>query len=90
MNTVESSYQQGVMMEEYHRFVMIIGGIQIFLPIIPAEASISVSHEELVQQEYKKEAMGPNDFKSNNVCDASAAEQRQLARTIKEEEKEIH
>jgi hypothetical protein len=75
-------------MEGHYRCVPIIGGIQIFLPIILLEASTSVSHEEVVQQQSNKEAMGPNTFKDNCVCDAGAIEERQLARTIKEEEKE--
>jgi hypothetical protein len=43
---------------------MIIGGIQIFLQNSPTEANKSVSHEEVMQKESKKEAMEPNDFKS--------------------------
>jgi hypothetical protein len=34
-----SSYQQGVLMEEDQRSILIIGGIHIFLPTIPTEAS---------------------------------------------------
>jgi hypothetical protein len=75
-------------MEEDQRCVLIIGGIQIFLPNSPAEANTSVSHEEVVQQESKKEAMEPNYFKENCVCDVGAAEERQLARIVKEEEEE--
>jgi hypothetical protein len=41
-----------------------------------------------VQQESKKEAMWPNDFKSNYVCDENVVEERQRARTVKEENKE--
>jgi hypothetical protein len=54
---------------------LIIGGIQIFLPNSPAEASTSVAHEEVVQQESKKEVMGPNDFKTNCVYDTGATEE---------------
>ena len=32
--------------------------------------------------------MGPNDFKTNCVCDAGATEERQATETVKEEEKE--
>jgi hypothetical protein len=67
---------------------MIIGGIQLFLPNSPAEANTSVSHEEVVQQESKKEAMMPNSFKDKCVYDIGATEERHLARTVKEEEKE--
>jgi flagellar biosynthesis GTPase FlhF len=88
MNSAESSYQQGELMEEDQKCILIIGGIQIFLPISPVEASTSVAHEEVVQQESKKEAMRPNDFKANCVCDAGTTEERQLARTVKEEEEE--
>jgi hypothetical protein len=41
-----------------------------------------------VQQESKKEAMEPNYFKDNCVCDAGAVEERQLARAVKEEEEQ--
>jgi hypothetical protein len=112
MNLVESSYQQGVLIdedscgfsdhvneddenlnipitaEEDQRCVLIIGGIQIFLPNSPEETNTRVSHEEVVQQESEKEAMGPNDFKANCVCDAGATEERQPSRTVKYEEKE--
>jgi hypothetical protein len=50
MNSIESSYQQGVLMEEDQRCVIIIGEIQIFFPNSPAEASTIVTHEEVVQQ----------------------------------------
>jgi hypothetical protein len=112
MNSTESSYQQGVLIdedscgfadhvneddeklntpiavEEDQRCVLIVGGIQIFLPNSPAETNTRVAHEEVVQQESEKEAMGMNDFKANCVCDAGAAEERQPTRTVKDEEKE--
>jgi hypothetical protein len=72
MNSVESSYQRGVLMEEDQRCVLIIGGIQIFLPNSPTETNTRVAHEVVAQQESEKEAMGPNDFKANCVCDAGA------------------
>jgi hypothetical protein len=75
MNLVESSYQQGELMEGDHKCILIIGGIKIFLPNSPVEASTSVAHEEVKQQKSKKEAMGPNDFKYNCVCDAGATEE---------------
>jgi len=43
MKSTESSYQQGVMMEEDHRSVLITGGISVFLPTSQAEASIYVA-----------------------------------------------
>jgi hypothetical protein len=52
----------------------------------PAEASTSVAHEEVVQQESKKEAMGPNAFKANCFCDVGATGERQLSRVVKEDE----
>jgi hypothetical protein len=54
---------------------LIAGGIQIFMSNSPTEASTSVAHEEVVQQESKKEAMGPNDFKFNCVCFAGEVEE---------------
>jgi hypothetical protein len=39
----KSSYQQGVLMEEDQRGILIIGGISIFLPIIPTEANTQLS-----------------------------------------------
>jgi hypothetical protein len=88
MNSVESSYYQGVPMEEDQRCVLIIGGIQIFLQNSPEEANTSVAHEDVVQQESKKEAMEPNDFKAIYFCDAGVAKERQPTKTVKEEEKE--
>jgi hypothetical protein len=82
VNLAESSYQQGEMMEGDHKCIMIIGGIKIFLPNSPVEASTSVSHEKVMQQESKKEAMGPNDFKYNFVCDAGATEEGKLVVTV--------
>ena len=74
--------------EEDQRCVLIVGGIQIFLPNSPIETNTRVAHEEVVQQESEKETMGPNAFKANCVCDAGAAEERQPGRTVKDEEKE--
>jgi hypothetical protein len=100
MNSAESSYQQGVLIdedscgfadhmneddeklytpiavEEDQRCVLIVGGIQIFLPNSPAETNTRVAHEVVAQRESKKEAMGPNDFKANCVYDAGVAEER--------------
>jgi hypothetical protein len=98
MNSVESSYQKGVLIDEHscgfvdqvteedeklntpiaaeedQRWVLIVGGIQIFLPNSPTETNTRVAHEEVVQQESEKEAMWPNAFKDNCVCDAGATE----------------
>jgi hypothetical protein len=71
--------------EEGQRCILIIGGIQIFLPNSPGEANSSIVHEEITQQESEKEAMGPNDFKDNYIFDAGATEERQRTKTIKEE-----
>jgi hypothetical protein len=60
--------------EEDKRCVLIVGGIQILLPNSPIETNTRVAHEEVVQQESEKEAMRPNDFKYNCVCDAGAIE----------------
>jgi hypothetical protein len=90
MNSVESSYQQGVLMEEDQRCVLIIGGIQIFLQNSPAEANTSVAHEEVVQQESKKEAMEPNSFKANYVCDAGVAEEIQPTNMSKRRRRRKH
>jgi hypothetical protein len=87
MNSAEISYQQGELMEQDQRCILIIGGIKIFLPNSPAKASTSVSHEEVVQQESKKEAMGPNSFKANCFCDVGAAEEGQPTVTIMMKEK---
>jgi len=47
MDSVESSYQQGVMIEEEdQRNFLIIGGIKIFLPSIPLVASASIKGAE--------------------------------------------
>jgi hypothetical protein len=49
MNSAESSYEQRELVEKEHKWILIIGGIQIFLPNSPVEASTSVAHEEVVQ-----------------------------------------
>jgi hypothetical protein len=43
MNSAESSYQQGELMEEDQKCILIIGGIKIFLPSSQAEASVCVA-----------------------------------------------
>jgi hypothetical protein len=58
MKSSKSSYQQGVLMEEDHRRVLIIGGIQILMPNIPAEANTNVAPEEEMQQESRKRPWG--------------------------------
>jgi hypothetical protein len=73
--------------EEYQRHILIIGGIGIFLSTRPVEASACVAHEEVMQEASREEAMGPNVFKINNLCDAGA-EERQLVETDVEENKE--
>jgi hypothetical protein len=98
MNSVESSYQNGVLIDEhscgfadqvneddeklntpiiaedYQRCLLIVGGIQIFLPNSPTETNTRVAHEEVVQQEYEKEAMWPIAFKDKCVYNAGATE----------------
>jgi hypothetical protein len=121
MNSAESSYQQGVLINEDscgfadhmnedscgfadhmneddeklyipiaierdQRCVLIIGGIQLFLPYSLAKTNTIVSHEEVVQQESGEDAMGPTDFKSNFLCDAGAVEERHPVETIREEQ----
>jgi hypothetical protein len=41
-----------------------------------------------MQQESKREAMWPNSFETNCVCDEGVAEERQPTRTFKEKEDE--
>jgi hypothetical protein len=53
-------------------------GDQVYLPF--------TEHEEVIQQAPKKEAMGPNAFKINNVFDASATKGGQPAEIFMEEE----
>jgi hypothetical protein len=59
--------------EEDQRCVLIVGGIQIFLPNSPIETNTRVAHEEVVQQK-SEEAMWTNAFKDNCVCDVGATE----------------
>ena len=63
-----------------------IGGIIAFLPNSPVEANASIAREGIVQQESEKEAMGPNDFKVNCVCDVGAKKEGQPAMIVKEME----
>jgi hypothetical protein len=42
MNSKVSLNQQGMLTEENQKYIMIIGGIEVFLPHIPIEASTCV------------------------------------------------
>jgi hypothetical protein len=88
VNEDDEKLNTSITEEEDQRSVLIIGGIHIFLPISPTKANARVSHEEVMQRAPKKEAMGPNEFKTNCVCDAGATEERKPTETFKEEEKE--
>jgi hypothetical protein len=88
MNSEVSSYQQEELTEkEGQKSILMIGGIRVFLPNSPVEANTSVAHEGIVQQESEKEAMGPNDFKVNCVCDAGTKKERQPSETVMMKEK---
>jgi pyruvate/2-oxoglutarate/acetoin dehydrogenase E1 component len=50
MNSAESSYQQGELMEKDQKCIMIIGGIQIFLPSSPVEARVCVADAVVERQ----------------------------------------
>jgi hypothetical protein len=43
---------------------------------------------EVMQQTSEEDSMGPIVFKTNHACVAGAEEERQIAETVKEEEKE--
>jgi hypothetical protein len=58
VNEYDEELNTSITEEEDQRIVLIIGGIQIFLPNSPTGASTSVAHEEMMQQESKREAMG--------------------------------
>jgi hypothetical protein len=67
-NSEVSSDQLGTLIEEEDQsFVLIIGGIKIFLLSSPTEASASIAHEEVMHEASEEEAMGPNIFKFNNL-----------------------
>jgi len=70
------------------RCILIIGGINIFLPSIPTRATVCVARERVMQEASKEEAMGPNVFKTNNACVACARERRQTTKIVMEKEKE--
>jgi hypothetical protein len=90
MNSEVSSYQQEELTEkEGQKSILMIGGIRVFLPNSPVEANTSVAHESIVQQESEKEAMGPNDFKVNYVCDAGTKKERQSIRDCHDEGADI-
>jgi hypothetical protein len=44
--------------EEDQRCVLIVGGIQIFLPNSPIETNTRVAHEEVVQQNLRRRPCG--------------------------------
>jgi hypothetical protein len=75
--------------EEYKRYILIIGGISISLPRILVDASTCVAHEELMEEESREEAIGPNVFKTNSLSKtAGAGEKIQPTKTVMEEAKE--
>jgi hypothetical protein len=43
MNSTESSYQQGKLIEEDQKYILIIGGIEVFLPSSPVKATTHVA-----------------------------------------------
>jgi hypothetical protein len=73
--------------EEDHRCILIIGGISIFLPRIPIEASACVACEEVMLEASREEAIGPNVFKTKSACVVGAKEGKPIE-TIMEEKKE--
>jgi hypothetical protein len=89
MNEYDEKLNTSTLEEEDQRCILIIGGINIFLPRIPVEASACVAREEVMQEASKEEAIGPNVFKTNSLCVAGAEEEeRQPTETVMEEEKE--
>jgi hypothetical protein len=42
MNSVQGSYQQGMLIGEDQKYILIIEGIELFLPSIPIEATTHV------------------------------------------------
>jgi hypothetical protein len=68
VNEDDEKLNTSTLEEEDQRCILIIGGINIFLPSSPVEASACVSHEEVMQEASREEAMGPNVFKFNNAC----------------------
>jgi hypothetical protein len=89
-NSEKSLDQQGVLIgeEEDHRYIIIIGGISIFLPRSSAEASACVAHEELMQEASEEEAIGTIFFKTNSACVAGAREEGEPIEIVIEEDKE--
>jgi hypothetical protein len=86
VNEDDEKLNTSTLEEEDQRCILIIGGIGIFLPSSPTEASACVAHEEVMQEASREEAMGPNVFKTNSACVAGAGEGRQPTETVMEEE----
>jgi hypothetical protein len=74
VNEDDEKLNNPIAVKEDQRCVLIVGGIQIFLPNSATKTNTRVAHEEVVQQESEREAMRPNCFKDNCVCDAGATE----------------
>jgi hypothetical protein len=75
MNEDDEKLNTSTLKEEDQRCILIIGGISIFLPRIPIEASACVAHEEVMQEASEEEAIGPNVFKTNSLCEIAGAEE---------------
>jgi hypothetical protein len=73
--------------EEDQKCILMIGEIGIFLQSIPTKVSMTITREEVMQEESEEVTSGTNCFKSNNLCIAGVEDRKQTT-TIMEEKKE--
>jgi hypothetical protein len=59
VNEDDENLNTSTLKEEDQRCILIIGGINIFLTRIPAEASAYVAYEKEMQEAFEEEAIGP-------------------------------
>jgi hypothetical protein len=73
-----SLYHLGMLKEEeYQRCILVIGGIDIFMPHSLVESNTCNECEEVMYQASKEEVTGPNVLKYNSLCTVGAVEEKQ-------------
>jgi hypothetical protein len=69
VNKDDENLNTSTLEEEDQRCILIIGGINLFLPRSPSEVG---AHEEVMQEASREDAIGTNFFKTNNLYVAGA------------------
>jgi hypothetical protein len=87
MNLEVSSYQQGELMEEDQKCILIIGGIQIFLPSNPVEARACVA--DATTEEGQPAVTVIEEEEMEQTSESAPAEQEHADKVLTPWEKEL-